>query len=333
MKVLKKELKKDKGEILLSPDSLDDLWHIYHLLEKGDLVEAWTHRKVIPETDKIRPDKPRREAVKLSLVVEEIDFHTFSSRLRIRGKIKEGIDIGSYHTFSIQPFDKLSIKKSWKREQIERIEDAVRESRLPPILILTIEEGECIAGEVRQWGVQETFRITASYGKRENYPGRRKFFQDVFESLKNSQFENLVIAGPGFAKEDFYNFIKGKMDKDRIVLDSCSSIGTSGFQEVLRRGCIDRIVRDLRIAKEAKLIERLMEEIAKNGKVAYGIEEVEKAAGYGAIELLLITDDKAGLLEEFGKVKHIIFSTEWEPGRRLKALGGIAAFLRFSLQK
>jgi len=38
MRLLKKSLVKLEGEITLLPESIDDLWHLRHLVEKGDLV-------------------------------------------------------------------------------------------------------------------------------------------------------------------------------------------------------------------------------------------------------------------------------------------------------
>ena len=55
MRVLKKNLRGDEGEIALLPESLDDLWHLQHLIERGDLVFALSHRKVPTIADKVRP--------------------------------------------------------------------------------------------------------------------------------------------------------------------------------------------------------------------------------------------------------------------------------------
>ena len=63
-------------------------------------------------------------------------------------------------------------------------------------------------------------------------------------------------------------------------------IGMSGFREVLRRGAVDRIVLESRIARESILIEDLIREISIDGKAAYGFADVQNALGYGAIETL-----------------------------------------------
>ena len=40
------ELKDRFGEIRLFPESIDDLWHLRHLINPGDLVFATTFRSV-----------------------------------------------------------------------------------------------------------------------------------------------------------------------------------------------------------------------------------------------------------------------------------------------
>ena len=53
MKIISKNLK--SSEITLALESLDDLWHLYNILEKGDLVYARTFRREEKKTDKVFP--------------------------------------------------------------------------------------------------------------------------------------------------------------------------------------------------------------------------------------------------------------------------------------
>jgi protein pelota len=133
---------------------------------------------------------------------------------------------------------------------------------------------------------------------------------------------------------------------EKVVVEDISSIGASGFQEVMRRGAIQRIAEESRITREAQLIEKLMEEISRDGKAVYGYNETKKAVDYGAVEVLMIADETLrnfrekgmGDIEEMIKgVEHsrgkaVVFSTEFEPGQRLEKLGGVAGLLRFAMQ-
>ncbi len=341
MRILEENLKGRGGEIKVVPENIDDLWHLRFIIEKGDRVYALTKRTVSSD-DKIRSDK-ERITVRLGIEVEKVEFHKFSKRLRISGKIISGLDESGYHTINITVGKELSIVKDvWKDDQIKRIREAEKTSRRPEVVILTIEEGEAIAGVVRQWGVEEVFEVRMGYGKGlGDY--RREFFGEVLSKLENTEFRYLIIAGPGFTKKDFYEFLKEKtteIAKKAVIVDT-SSIGHRGFLEVLKRRVLDKIIGELRISEEAEYIDLLLERIAKDDRVAYGLSEVLKAHNYGAIETLLIADEfllnereKWDIysfmreVEEMGG-KIVIMSTDFEPGKRLMSLGGIAALLRF----
>ncbi|MCE8422549.1 MAG: mRNA surveillance protein pelota [Candidatus Methanoperedens sp.] len=344
MKVLKTELRFNEGEISLITESLDDLWHLKYILEPGDLVFAFTKRRIEGATDKLRPEKADKKTVRLGINVEKVEFHKFSNRLRVHGTIMEGIDTGAYHTLNVEEGTNLSIIKKWKRDQFERIREAEIASQRPKVIIAAIEEGEACIGFVRQYGVEESSSLRQSIGKGEGNR-RNEFFGEFASQLKwaSEKGDAVILAGPGFTKEDFFDFVRIREPElaKKIVLEDTSSIGVSGFQEVLRRGAVDRIMKESRIGREVTLIEELMKEIALNGKAAYGMEEVRNAQRLGAIETLLITDEllrterEGGLIDAFLKeVEHsqgkvVVFSTEFEPGKKLESLSGIAGLLRF----
>jgi len=346
------------GEISVIPESVDDLWHLKHVIEPGDMVYSFTYRRIEEATDKVRPSKTEKKRLRLGLRVENIEFHKFSHRLRIKGVIEFGPDteVGSYHTFNIEPNTELSIIKDWKKHQLKRLREAERASNSSPIIVLTIEAGEAVAGIVRQYGVDELFSIRYGTGKgmSEGDTAMKAFFGEVLRLLKQAYYNNdadaIIIAGPGFIKSDFYALLRDKAPElqKKTIIEQTTSIGLSGFIEVLKRGAVTRLREAERLASEVKLFERLMAEISREegGKAVYGVEEVRKALQFGAIETLLVCDDELmaegegsrgigieeilkGVERTGGKI--VVFSTEFEPGRRLKALGGIAALLRFKL--
>ncbi|MCS4540984.1 MAG: mRNA surveillance protein Pelota, partial [Euryarchaeota archaeon] len=158
-----------------------------------------------------------------------------------------------------------------------------------------------------------------------------------------------VIAGPGFVKNEFFDLLKEKYLEiaSKTSVETVSAVGTAGVQEAIKRGIIDRVVKETRVAKETTLVERVFEEIGKDSNLAtYGFEAVETAANYGAIETLLVADeflrkarfekaiDIDSILETARKARGaiIIVSTEHESGKKLLALGGIAALLRYPLK-
>ncbi|MBO8181704.1 MAG: mRNA surveillance protein pelota [Archaeoglobus sp.] len=341
MKVVEERLKGNEGEIKLIPENLDDIWHLKHIIEPGDVVFAYTKR-ISESSDKLRSDK-EKITVRLGIKVEKVEFHKFANRLRVSGIIVAGIEDSGHHTLNIGIGTEVSIIKRWRAEQLRRIERAIEASKRPEIIIVVIEEGEAVIGALREWGVEEIATISRSYGKGlADY--RNEFFGELLSTLKSMDFRYAVIAGPGFAKEDFIEFVRQReaLLAKKLVKADVSSTGRRGFVEVLKRGIISKIVGDLRLAEETEYIEKLLAEISKDGKAVYGLKEVEKAFSYGAIDVLLLTDeyllkerekwDVDSFLEEVEKVGRIlIVSSEFEPGKQLNALGGIAALLRFPI--
>ena len=351
VRITKRRLKGLVGEIGVVPESLDDLWHLKYIIEAGDLVFSLTKRSVEGASDKLRPEKSEKRTMRLGVLVEGVEFHRFSNRLRIHGIIESGLDRGSYHTLNIEGGTELSIVKAWRRDQIERIKEALKESNRPRVVIVTIEEGEAVIGILRQFTVEEFSDLRGSLGKGEgNYRG--EFFSEVVKRLSGvgEEADALLIAGPGFTKEDFLDVLKSRMPAiaEKSVLVDTASIGIQGFQEVLRRGVVERITASARLTRETLLMEELLTKISTNGPVAYGWDEVRFAFEVGAIKTLLITDEylhvkreeESGeeidrflrrVEEERGRI--VIFSTEFEPGKRLEGLGGVAALLRFKIER
>ncbi|HID42675.1 MAG TPA: mRNA surveillance protein pelota, partial [Archaeoglobaceae archaeon] len=206
MRIIEENLKGNEGEIKLIPENLDDLWHLKYIIEPGDVVFSLTKR-ISESPDKLRSDK-EKITVRIGIEMDKVEFHRFANRLRITGRIVSGVEDSGYHTLNIPAGKELSIIKKWKDEQLERIKYAEESSKKPEIVILTIEEGEAIIGILRQWGVEEISDIRRSYGKESSE--RTEFFSEVLSFIKTLDFRYIVLAGPGFTKEDFQRFLKEK---------------------------------------------------------------------------------------------------------------------------
>lgn len=346
MKIIKKEIKKKCGFIEIIIETIEDMWHLQYILEEDDIVQSLTKRKPETNVDKIRPEKLEKVNIYLGIRINKIEFHDYSNRLRIFGIITYGTQIGFNHTINIIEGTKLFIqKKIWKKDQIERLNDSVKSSSTPKLILVGIEEGEADIGLVKHYGIDLYFHIQKSIGKRINGL-REEFFKEVLNQLIQLNQNNtiIILCGPGFTKEDFLKYIVkvNNTFQQNIILKESSSIGISGFLEILKNGCLNKILSSSRIEKEAFFMDKLLEEIAKNGKATYGYNEVLKFIEFGNIDVLLITDEflKEGRIKknntdsilesvELLNGKIIIFSTNFEPGIKLQKLGGIAAIIKY----
>ena len=362
MKIVKRVLK--EGKIVLKIETLDDLWHLYNTVGPSDIVISKTSRRVRVGDEDSRKSESVRKAMVLKLRVEDVSFHNFSNRVRLKGVILEGpgdlVNIGSYHTINVETGDTLTvIKEHWPKFVLDRLKGAEKSQLRPMCLIVTIEDGTAELFLAADSGIQEAVRVRMSIsrkrGDQKAYDATMKdFFSDTLLALRSQveqhEFGLIVIAGPGFVKDHFREFLKGARIKDLppVVVDSTNSIGIPGAKEILYRGVISKAVTELKAETETRLVEALIEHIAKDdGLGAYGDEEVSNAVQYGAVEDLLITDKKLregaekerrwmdSLIRNTEKTRgsfHIV-STGHPAGDQLQRLGGIGAILRFRIMQ
>ena len=333
-------MKNSFGEIRLFPENTDDLWHIGHLVRENDLVFATTFRSLDSATDKTRPEKIEKRPVRLGIRVEKVEFHHNANRLRISGVIEHGPDTGFHHTINLEAGYEISVVKNWRKIDTERIDRAVKASTTGVVHIVAIEEGEAEIYRIRQFGPERFVTITGGSGKREGLDMRTGFFEEIFSNLSNVTGP-IVVAGPGFIKDDFLKYLDGK-DRDlasRCVIADTRRIGRGAVQEVIGQGILNRISEDIQLAREVSCMDELIARISSGGNAAYGIEEVGSAVEMGAAEEVLVTDtlvrdsQVSALLDkaENMRAKIVVLSSEFEPGKQLDAFGGIAALLRYSI--
>jgi protein pelota len=343
-----------RERIQVVPESLDDLWHLTYVLEPGDLVSGDTTRRIQRDDDKTRDTGGQREPMWIQLRVTDVEFAKFANRLRVGGEIvacsrEDQIDF--HHTFNVEEHDEITVEKVWQVDQLERLQEATESAEQPDVAIATVEEGQAHVHTVAQYGVEERASVTGTTGKGEYARGRDELFEELAEILKRLDADAIILAGPGFTKQDALEYVEDNTADvaERIQVVDTASVGDRGVHEVLKRGAVDRIQEETRISKEAELIDELTERIAEGAKAAYGIDAVQKAADFGAVETLLILDERlrverAGdgewdvdvndvvenVEQQGGEVT--VFSHEFDPGQQLSNLGGIAALLRYRLE-
>lgn len=353
MKITFQDTKKGIMEIV--PETLDDLWHISHIIEEGDILSSKTTRRIQDTTgDKLRSDRGVKKTFFLGINVESMSFHMFTGKLRATGSIVSGpedlVPLGSHHTLEIKLNTPLRIKKEyWSKYILNRIKQAVAASKKLSSIIVSIEDDVAELGLIRQFGIEYYGPIIGNIsGKRIIDKNRQKnldeFYQKVAEALlKFKDLQNIVIAGPGFTKNSFYDFLENKHSNLAKIslLENTGTGGRVGIQEVLKKGVVEKLSSENRIAKEISAIDNVLGEIAKGSNmVVYGKEETIAAANAGAIKDLLVLD-KLVRIEHLEKVMNLVenmsgsvmvISSEHDGGKQLDALGGLAALLRYPIK-
>lgn len=357
MKILEKNLK--KGFIKVIPETLDDLWHLYNVIHEKDEVYAYTTREIKIDEKYTRPKRGERVPVFLGVKVEKVVWDKLLGKLRVHGTICQAPEIvptGAHHTLNIALNTPITIvKEKWNVQEIERLEVACETSEKPMIIVAVDDEGYVIA-TTAQYGVEirveENIKLPGKLEAEKRSASIKEYFKKVLSSLRQVWTitpSPIVIIGVGFLKNDFAKFIQNEandLTKSIIDVKSVNNSGIAGIYEALRSGVLLKAVRELRVVEETEVIEEILKRLGKGeANVAYGFEEVEKAAAIGAVEKLVVadfslreaSDEKRLHLEnlmkkvEQQKGNVIVVSTEHEAGVKLLALGGIAALLRFAL--
>lgn len=205
---------------------------------------------------------------------------------------------------------------------------------------------------------------------------------DAFLPL-GDELEGIIIGGPGDAREKFEEggFLDYRLQRKIIANIPLSYTEEQGVRELVMKA--EDLLRESSLYKEKALVEEVFRFLAKDpGKVAYGINEVERALEAGAADKVLILEDvpikkmkircaqcgyeeqrivrkgkeislegwqcpKCGTttyeVEEVDIIEHLgelgkqsgteiyVISSGTEWGTQLKALGGVAAVLRYEL--
>ena len=347
MKVIFKDLK--HGEIKLVAENLDDIWHLYNIIEENDLVRAITYRTEEQKDDRIRSKKPEKKRMKLGIRVSEVKFHEFSDRLRIHGTIEEGPqELGSFHTLNIdsEKMEPVSlIKENWKDYQLQRIEEAVKQRNQEIIIFISLDEDDATIAVLRQSGVQLITEISSKRSGKmfESKDTNPEFFGEIISVVKTNRKADstIVIVGSGFTKDHFLRYGKEKDSQlfEKCIIHGTGQPGMNGINEAIKTGIIEQITKENRVVLETKLVEKLFSEIKKDGLATYGRDEVKNALLNGAVERLVIIDEliRKEIGEELLRLakqnnsEFTIINTMHEAGKKMEGIGGIGAILRFKI--
>lgn len=347
-------------EITLIVDNLNDLWTLYNIISKDDIVAARTHRRVVLREG----SKGDRKPMFLKLKVEDVSFHEFSNRLRVKGTILEGpedlVSFGSYHTFNVEIGTKLTIiKETWLPTELKRLKETSKFESNFIMIFIAIESGLATLALISNFSHSRIATIKGNIpGKRYEQAHRNKayyeFFDDIIkvldENLKNINANLIIVCGPGNTREHFIKYIKEKLNPpylSKIKSIHASSGTESAILEVLKSKELGNIKSNVKVLIETDKIEEIFRLFSTTPEfVAVGLQEISIAAERGAVKELFLSDSfirgasKTHKLEvekvitdiENSGGKIYILNSEHPTGQQIVDLGSIVAILRYNLK-
>jgi protein pelota len=219
------------------------------------------------------------------------------------------------------------------------------------MLIVVHDREEAYFALMKKYGYDILSHIEGEVQKKDQEQKINKnFYQEVIKQIqdyvKKYKIKTIILASPAFWRQELNKELKDDELKKQIIFATCSSVGKTAFNEVLKRDEVKQALHEDRITKELNLVEELLSEIKKNDLAVYGIKETENAVNAGAVKELLVSDSLIQKSRDKGKYERLdsimkttestkgkvnIISSEHDGGKKLNGLGSIAAILRYKL--
>ena len=370
MRVIKRNIsaKDGSGTVVLCPDTAEDLWHAYNLLQRGDLVRCTTLRKVVKESNTGSTTSSKKRLM-LTIDVKKVDFDPDSLQVRLAGTVQSENDfvrMGAHHTLTLELNQNFSIQKEcWDQIYLDRIDEAANPDRQAEVGAVVMHTGLAHVCLVTGALTITKARIEVNIPKKrtgssQNSKAVTKFYEAVYQAiLRHIDFikvKVVLLASPGYVKDDFFQFLQQEAvrredrafieNKAKFVLCKASNGHKHALEEVFADPAIMSRMNDTKVAKEVEILGKFMTMMHTDpDRAYYGYNHVSKAHEQLAIDSLLVTDELfrnsnvkkrkeyVQLVESVrangGQV--YVFSSMHVSGQQLNQVSGVAAILRFPL--
>jgi protein pelota len=339
MKILKIDNK--LNEITVLTESLDDLWHLEKVVDTGDIVFGKTDRKIKPSKE---GEKTIRQTIFVELNVENASFQEFSENLKIGGVIIGGkptefIELKAHQSIDVGIGDKVKFrKKQLKQWQIERLKKAEKESASAKLLVVLMDDESAELAFINQFSIDKKAKIVSGKQGKRFEEKKSDYFEKIIGKIVLLKPNKILLAGPGFTKDNFKKSLEEKSLKTPIFVEIVNSIGETGFRELISQGKLDKVEKEIQLTKEAQLIEELVESLPKN-KAEYGINEVSEAITNGLVAKVIVSE--TFLMQNREKIENVmdlaekmkceihIISSKNPQEKTIYNFGGITAILHY----
>lgn len=336
----------------------EDLWLLYTILRPGDVARMRTVRE-IKQGERGRSSS-RRIPLTLSLRVKHLEFQPFTNRLRIRGIVVEGPEEfglkGQHHTFNVDVGDTLTLYREggWPRHVLRRLEKSRQWGG--KVIVVAIDYDELGVSLLTPQGrvnlAEKTLAIHGKEGDRENQT--RKALDEAAKLIllltEKHAPQAIIVGGPGFLKDMLAKALRERLSGrgPRVMTESASMGGNAGVSEVIRRGTPLQVLREEELNRAERLLDELLATLGRDPRMtAIGLEETLAAAQARALRDVLVNDELLSTYDEELResVERVLESADEQragiviipvttpAGERLSGMGGIAALLRFPLER
>jgi protein pelota len=346
MQIIKKDIK--HGEIIIKITEQEDLWHLSHVIVKGDVIKGKTERKIKVGNDENA--KVVRKQIYLVLENEKTEYEPENNSLRILGIIKEGPDdvpLGSHHSFNLEEGTVITIvKQKWAKYEIDRLYEAEKPKTVS--LLVVFDRENAILAYLTGKGYRKIAELKGDVqkkadDKKNNYDFYEEICKKIEECEKRDTIHNIIIASPAFWKD--YLLIKMSDElRKKTISATISDVSESAINELMKRPELTKTLTDNRTAQELREIDDLLKNI-RDDKAFYGFEDSKNKIFLGTAEKVIVSENflkKMKEKENYTEIDSllmtaedmnakIIILTNSESCKKLDSLGGIAGITRWKI--
>lgn len=358
----------EPGEVKLCMESIEDLWHMYNIITPGDTIKCKTSRKVVQQSD-TGSSKTQRITMTLTISVISVTYDFDVCELAIQGKNiekNEHVRLGAHHKLDLKLNEFFNVgKEEWDSVAVDRLIESCDPDSTAELAAVIMQDGlahVCLITPSMTLTKQKvevniprkTPGMTSSKEK-----AIQRFHEQVLQAmltqLNFSVLKCVIIASPGFVKDDFMKYVNAQIAADKCPLNEHKSKfvmvhSVSGYKhslnELLNDEALQNKLADTKALQEVKAMDnfkKLM--VSSPDRAVYGPKAVLKASESQAVEELLITDtlfrsrnfvirkqfvELVESVRDCGGVVRILSSLH-ETGQYLDRLTGLAALLRFPM--
>lgn len=367
MKLVSQQINRDSsGEVTVVPQDKEDLWVLYNLIHKDDVLTLKTYRNVKPTPQ----SKSQQKLLTLHLKAVSSEFIASEGLLRIKSQTTEPHDLvpmNSFHTAEVLfNFPVTISKEEWDQLALDAVSTACDIDSKAEVGAVVFEEGVghvCIITD-NMTIIKAKIEKSIPKKRRGDSSAHDKAVAKFLSTLVTSTIRNLdlvklkaiVLVAPGIMADSMFKLIVTSLEesgdkelirtKEKFITAKSSTGYLQGLEEALKTPQLTKRLNDTKVQKNVSLFDEFMADLnLDNGKAYYGEKDVAKALdlGPGVVKTLLVSD-KLFKNDDIAKRKYYIslvervenesgevsiFSSLHDSGKQLDGLTGIAVILNY----
>lgn len=344
MRIIENE--KDPEYTSIHVDSDDDLWYFRNIISPGDRVRMTVMRRLEKQQDLTRSKEIPRRPVTLTVRVESLEFQEFSGTLRVLGTVIQGSEdaLGQHQSFSLSPGETFMLSKdNWTEHQKKLFQEGLENKFSDKFYFVTIDDEEASLISLKSYGLQNIGKIE-SHKTGKDYASdysEERYLMDVYDSMKRMLQESasIIVLGSGFTREKFVQHARDVQTKFHLLSFPTTRSDEGAVWEFLNSPESDSILQDFRLSGDSRLVDEFLTRLKTTQEATYGYESVKKAIELGAVDVLLLSEEKfrteegrklLEIADNYSTRVHII-SITGEKGDIVKNFGGYCALLRYRI--